>query len=110
MKQERTETELKQLAKDVIALNTPDVVCPKRDSTYKDLCKKTTCYITNESDYSSPPEEGVLRLSNQQWSNNPHKLEGFEFGDVIINCVPAEGLRKWLHMHIGIRIERIIYT
>ena len=71
--------------------------------------KKTTCIITNEADYHNP-EEGVLRFSNRQWSTNPHKLEGFEFGDVIINCIPDEGLRKWLHMHIGIRIERIIYT
>ncbi len=70
---------------------------------------KTTCYITNESDYR-PPEEGVLRFSNKQWSNNPSKLEGFEFGDVHVNCLLDEELRGWIHMHVGIRIERIIYT
>ena len=70
---------------------------------------KLTCYITNESDYS-PPEEGVLRFSNKQWATNPSRLEGFEFSDVIIDCVPDEGLRKWLHMHKGIRVERIIYV
>jgi len=69
---------------------------------------KTKLIITNESNYS-PPEEGVIRVSNKQWELNPSRLEGFEFGDVIIHCVPAESLREWLHMHIGIRIERIIY-
>ena len=69
---------------------------------------KTKLIITNESDYS-PPEKGILRFSNNQWSNDPSKLEGCEFGDVIINCAPDEELRKWLHMHVGIRIERIIY-
>ena len=70
---------------------------------------KTICYITNEADYR-PPEEGVLRFSNKQWSINTSKLNGYEFGDVHVNCCLDEGLRKWLHMHIGICIERIIYT
>ena len=70
---------------------------------------KTTCIITNEPDYRQP-EEGVFKFSNKQWSLNPSALEGSKFGDVIINCNPDEGLRKWLHMHLGIRIERIIYT
>ena len=70
---------------------------------------KTICYITNESDYS-PFEKGVLRVSNTQWANDPSKLEGYEFSDVYVNCLLNEKLRKWLHMHLGIRIERIIYT
>ena len=70
---------------------------------------KTKCYITNDSDYS-PPEEGVFRFSNKQFSANPNRLEGFEFSDVIINCVPEKGLRDLLYMHVGIRVERIIYT
>ena len=44
---------------------------------------KTKMIITNESDYR-PPEEGMLRFSNRQWANNPQKLEGYEFGDVIV--------------------------
>ena len=71
--------------------------------------KKTTCIITNEADYHNP-EDGVLKFSNKQWSSNSSKLEGFEFGDVIVECNLDDGLRKWLHMHIGIRIERIIYV
>jgi hypothetical protein len=70
---------------------------------------KTICIITNESDYPKP-EEGVLRFSNSQWVSNPTKLEGYVFSDVIVKCIPEEGLRRWLHMHIGIRIDRIIYT
>lgn len=71
--------------------------------------KKATCIITNEADHHNP-EDGVLRFSNKQWSIDSSRLEGFEFGDVIVKCNPDDGLRKWLHMHIGIRIERIIYV
>ena len=70
---------------------------------------KTKLIITNEPNYSGL-EEGVLNFSNKQWSLNPAKLEGYEFGDVLVNCRLDDGLREWLHMHIGIRIERIIYT
>ncbi len=52
----------------------------------------------------------LTAFSNKQWLSNPAALEGCEFGDVIIKCTPDEELRKWLHMHLGIRIERIIYT
>ena len=69
---------------------------------------KTKLIITNESDYR-PPEEGILRFSNQQWAVYSEKLEGFKFGDVIVKCRLDDGLRDWLHMHIGIRIDRIIY-
>jgi hypothetical protein len=71
--------------------------------------KKTTCIITNETD-CRPPEDGVFRFSNKRWSTTPEKLEGFEFGDVIVKCRLDDGLRDWLHMHIGIRVDRIIYT
>lgn len=69
---------------------------------------KTKLIITDESDYR-PLEEGVERFSNRQWVNNPHMLEGFEFGDVIVKCRLNDGLRDWLHMHLGIRMDRIIY-
>ena len=69
---------------------------------------KTKMIITNESDYR-PPEEGMLRFSNRQWANNPQKLEGYGFGDVIVKHRPDDGLRDWLHMHLGIRVDRIIY-
>jgi len=29
---------------------------------------------------------------------------------VIVECNPNKSLRDWLHMHLGIRIDRIIYT
>lgn len=69
---------------------------------------KTTMIITNESDYRKP-EEGIFRYSNKQWLANPTKIEGFVFGDVIVRCLLDEGLRDWLHMHLSIRIDRIIY-
>jgi len=69
---------------------------------------KTKLIITNESD-SQPPEDGVFRFSNRQWSVCSEKLEGFKFGDVIVKCLLDDGLRDWLHMHLGIRIDRIIY-
>lgn len=66
-------------------------------------------YITNEMDYS-PPEEGILRISNNQWRADNSRLEGYKFNDVYVNCRPEDDLRKWLHMHLGVRIKRIIYT
>jgi len=72
--------------------------------------RKTTCIITEDSDYDHWKSAGILKFSNKQWLSNPAALEGCEFGDVIIKCTPDEELRKWLHMHLGIRIERIIYT
>ena len=64
--------------------------------------------ITEQADYSRP-EEGVIRCSNSQWLAQPHRLEGYEFGDVIVKCVPESSMARWLHMHLGIRIDRIIY-
>ena len=71
---------------------------------------KVRCIITNQTDCSNSKEENVLRFSNAQWAANPKGLEGYEFSDVIVKCNPTEGLRGWLHMHLGIRIDRIIYT
>ena len=71
---------------------------------------KVKCIITNQVDYSKLKEENVLRFSNAQWAANPKGLEGYEFGDVIVKCNPTEGLKGWLDMHLGIRIDKIIYT
>lgn len=71
---------------------------------------KTKLIITNEANYHAKPKKGVLRFSNKQWSVNSARLEGYQFGDVIVNCALDDGLREWLHMHLGIRVERIIYT
>lgn len=71
---------------------------------------KVKCIITNQKDYSNLKEENVLRFSNAQWVANPKGLEGYEFSDVIVKCNPNKSLRDWLHMHLGIRIDRIIYT
>ena len=71
---------------------------------------KTKLIITNDVDYSEPEESGILRFSNIQWWIDSSKLEGYEFGDVEVQCVPVDSLREWLHMHLGIRVERIIYT
>ena len=68
---------------------------------------KTTLIITDQTDPIR--EEGVMKLSNAQWALGPTRLEGHEFGDVIVKCKPADSLRDWLHMHIGFRIDRIIY-
>jgi hypothetical protein len=71
---------------------------------------KVKCIITNQKDYSNLKEESVLRFSNAQWVANPERLEGYEFSDVIVKCNPNKSLRDWLHMHLGIRIDRIIYA
>ena len=78
----------------------PRLVCPM----------KFRLIITNKADYSQEPEDGVLRFSNSQWLADPAKLEGYQFNDVIVKCSLDESLRKWLHMHIGVRVDRIIYT
>ena len=64
--------------------------------------------ITNESDYRKP-EKGILPFSNQQWRVHPAKLEGYEFDKVIVRCTLDDELRNWLYMHIGFRINEIIY-
>lgn len=70
---------------------------------------KLNLIITDKPD-ASPSKDGIMRFSNHQWSINPSKLEGYEFNDVIVNCRLDDKFREWLHMHIGIRINRIIYN
>lgn len=69
---------------------------------------KTKLIITDKPDWRIP-EPWILRFSNKQWLVKPSKLEGYEFSDVIVRCRLEDTLRDWLHMHIGIRIDRIIY-
>lgn len=71
---------------------------------------KVKCIITNQKDYSNLKEENILRFSNAQWVANPKRLEGYEFSDVIVKCNLYPDLRDWLHMHLGFRVDRIIYT
>jgi hypothetical protein len=71
---------------------------------------KIKCIITNQPDYSNPEKKGIVRFSNTQWITDSRKLEGHEFGDVIVRCAPDCGLKTWLHMQLGVRIDRIIYS
>lgn len=71
---------------------------------------KTKCIITNQPDYSNPEKKGIVRFSNTQWMANSRNLEGYEFEDVIVRCTLDGGLKTWLHMQLGVRIDRIIYS
>ncbi len=51
----------------------------------------------------------TIYFSNSRWITNSDRLEGYEFGDVIVRCELDDSLQKWLHMHLGNRIDRIIY-
>lgn len=60
-------------------------------------------------DLSKNNSSNTIYFSNSRWSTNSAKLEGYEFGDVIVRCKLDDSFQKWLHMHLGFRIDRIIY-
>ena len=51
----------------------------------------------------------TIYCSNSRWSINSARLEGYKFGDVIVRCKLDNSFQEWLHMHLGFRIDRIIY-
>lgn len=60
-------------------------------------------------DLSKNNSSNTIYFSNSRWSTNSAKLEGYEFGDAIVRCKLDDSFQKWLHMHLGVRIDRIIY-
>lgn len=60
-------------------------------------------------DLSKNNSSNTIYCSNSKWSINSDRLEGYEFGDVIVRCKLDDSFQKWLHMHLGFRIDRIIY-
>tara|TARA_Y100000289_G_C3850649_1_gene113340 strand:+ start:16 stop:276 length:261 start_codon:yes stop_codon:yes gene_type:complete len=60
-------------------------------------------------DLSKNNSSNTIYFSNSRWNTNSAKLEGCEFGDVIVRCKIDDSFQKWLLMHLGIRIDRIVY-
>lgn len=54
-------------------------------------------------------EKDLVYLSLSQYNQDPTKLEGYKFSDVLVRCILPDQLKHWLHIHLGVRIDRIIY-